>query len=568
MCSPSVIVSIVLYQAMHTQIATRNQQEYIAYVLLASMIGGAILLLSGILRLGFLINFLSKPILSGFTSGAAILIIMTQIKYLFGVHPVSDVSPQIYWSIYYLGKAIFAPTYTGNDMGVHWPTLCTATLCFFFLLLFKHLPIKFRGKKYYVDSYFPSNLIVIIGCTAIMSLISLAPNSSQQGNDIFGIAILGPLPLGLPVPAVPKFYKDYMIMNITTNSTTANGTVIPILESTIVPVGPPIFNGTIFLQAFLIALPCLLIGFAEAYSVGSTYAQRDNYVVDSSQELVAIGTCAFIGSFFSAYAASTSFSRSAVNAQTGARSQLAGLLTGVLIFPLLLILTRAFYYLPFPLLGSMIIVAVFKLIDFSMIKFTFKTKKRDCFLWFLCFICTLFAGVQWGIAAAVGLSFLLVVYRASRPRYAVLGREPGTMDYRSIKRYPRAIKTPAVLVIRFDCDFFFANSRFVMNKIQKQIDRASKQQIVGNFATISNRTQVLVLDMISVNQIDAGGVIGMKEMKGMLDHQGIELVLSNLKPEIYKVLLRGGFIDEEFFPKSNVFPTIHDAVCAAMQRIK
>jgi SulP family sulfate permease len=552
---------------MNTDIQPRNTDEYINYVLLISMIGGAIQLLCGIFRLGFLVNFLSKPILSGFTTAAAILIALTQVKYLFGIKPESEVNPQIYWSLYYIGKAIFKPTYIGDDQGAHWPTMLCAVICFFFFLFFKFLPIPWKGKRYHIDDIFPSNLIVIIGGTILMTLISLSPKAKEPANhsshDIFGIQILGHLDSRLPMPALPKFYKDY----IYSNDTPANVTGM-IMSGHWIPVGDPIMTWDIIFKALLVSVPCVLIGFAEAYSVGSFYAVQDNYTVDPNHELMAIGTSAFVGSFFSAYTASTSFSRSALNAAAGARSQLAGLLTGLLMIIMLLFVAQLFYYLPKPLLGAMIIMAIVKLIDFRMVIYTFRTKKKDFVSWMACFLCTLFVGLQWGILLATLLSLGFVIYRASRPRLVVLGKEPGGTNYQSIKRFSHSIRTPGVLVLRIDAELFFGNCSYVISSIKKCVDRSAQEYIINGNMRMSNKCKALVMDMGSVNQIDSTAVMCLKDIKKILDYKNIRWYLANCKPEVIREMQQGSFIANDMFDESNLFGNVHEAVRQAVEDIK
>lgn len=543
--------------------------------MLISMIVGAIQFIFGVFRLGFLVNFMSKPILSGFTSGSAILIMMTQVKYLFGVHPESEVNPQIYWSLYYLGKAIFTPSHTGNDTGVHWQTMVCAGACLFFLITLKYCPIPFRGKRYHIDDYFPSNLIVIIFGTIIMSLIALAPNSAQGDHDVFGISVLGNIETGLPVPKVPTFYTSYHIVNTSHANTTTMSLMSSIngdsssYDVTYVAVGEGSIPSDVFWTAFMLALPCLLIGFSEAYSIASFYAVRDNYQVDANQELMAIGLSAFVGSFFSAYTASTSFSRSALNAQTGVRSQLAGLLTSILMIPMLLWVMPLFFYLPKPLLGAMIILAVVKLVDIQILKFMWYTKKRDFVLCLVCFLCTLFVGLEWGVIVAVVMSLMLVIYRASRPRVATLGREPGTMNYQDIRRFNNTIKVPGVLVLRFDSEMFFGNASFLFDCIRQQIVQSEKEEVVteGGLFRMTNKTRALVLDMVSVNQIDGTSILSLQDIKRTLDFNGISWYLAGTKPEIIKVMKRAGFLGKPL-PEENLFRNVHDAVSHAVEAMK
>jgi MFS superfamily sulfate permease-like transporter len=455
-------------------------------------------------------------------------------------------------------------------MGVHWQTILCAGLCFFFLLFFKFLPIPWRrGKRYHIDDFFPSNLIVIIGGTVIMTLIALAPNSKNQrsSHDVFGIQVLGHLDMGLPKPSLPKFYQDYIFKNDTPINTTLIATASEPIGKWI-PVGDPIWNWDIFARALLVSIPCVLIGFAEAYSVASFYAVRDNYTVDPNQELMAIGLGAFTGSFFSSYTASTSMSRSALNVAAGARSQLAGLLTGLLMILMLLVVAQLFYYLPKPLLGAMIIVAIAKLIDHKMILYTFRTKRKDFVSWMACFLCTLFVGLQWGILLATLLSLGFVIYRASRPRLVVLGKEPGSTNYQSIKRFPNSIRIPGVLILRFDAEIFFGNCSYVVSSVHKCIEKSAQEYIINGNMRMSNQCRVLIMDMGSVNQIDSTGVMCLKDIKKILEYKSVSWYMANCKPEVIREMQQGSFIADDMFDESNLFANVHEAVRYSIDEIK
>jgi SulP family sulfate permease len=441
--------------------------------------------------------------------------------------------------------------------------MLTAGLCFFFLILFKFIPIPWRGGKWYhIDDFFPSNLIVIIGGTILMTLISLSPAAqfNSSSHDVFGIQILGHLDMGLPKPGLPKFYENYIL----SNDTPLNGTVAPVW----IPVGDPIITWEIVARCVVVAIPCLLIGFAEEYSVASFYAVKDNYTVDPNQELMGIGLGAFVGSFFSAYTASTSMSRSALSAAAGARSQFAGLLTGLLMIVMLLIVAQAFYYLPKALLGAMIIMAILKLIDLKMVKYTYQTKTKDFVAWLACFLMTLFVGLQWGILLATLLSLGFVIYRASRPRLVILGKEPGSTNYQSIVRFPRSIRTPGVLVLRVDSEIFFGNCSYVVSSVRKMIEKTANQFIVNENMKMTNKCRALVMDMGSVNQIDSTGVLCLFDIKKFLDFEHVTWYLANVKPEVIREMQQGKFIAEGMFDESYVYATVHDAVRHAVDEIK
>jgi SulP family sulfate permease len=579
---PSAIVSLLLSSAI-TTLNPNTEEEYVNYAILLALLSGGIYFLLGFFRMGFLVNFMSKPVISGFTSASAIAIALTQVKYVLGIHPDSTPGTQIYWSLYVLGKAIFTPTYTGHDEGIHWPTVGISILFIVMLLWFTYgfIPLGKR-RRFYPGHIVPGQLVVIMFSLILFYLMSLGYQGGT-GHDVFGINILGSINAGLPAPGIPTF-QHFVIDSYNSSETLAPGEVteeplqmlsrsafrlmsnIPQPDES----GPSVighFEGSsvidinTFFSCLLISITVVIVGFSEAYSVGKFYANLNNYRVDPNQELIALGICCTIAGFFQAYPSSTSFSRSAVNAQVGAKTQMATMVTGLMMFLVLTVITPLFYYLPKPLLGSLIILAVAKLVDFRTVRMTWNTKRRDTVMLGVSFFSTLFLGVEWGIVTAVFMSLALVIFRSARPRFVEVGRLPGTIDYASIKRYPSAVTIPHVLVMRFDSDLSFANVGYFMEKIERYLERAKKR---------GNDTVVYVLDMAGVNQIDSSGVDALHQVQALCETQMIKWHFANTKLEIIRIMTRGGLIGtgEDQIHEDSFFHTLHDAVLQAKQVVK
>jgi MFS superfamily sulfate permease-like transporter len=577
---PSAIVSLLLSSAI-TNLGPTTTEEYVNYAILLCLLAGAGYFLLGFFRMGFLVNFMSQPVLSGFTSACAISIAMTQIKYCIGVHPEKTPGTQLYWALYVYGKSIFTPSYTGHDQGIHWQTTLCAALFFALLIFFNDCFIPLgKNRRFYPGRIIPGQLVVVFMAIFLFYMFSLI-DSDHGPTEVFGIEILGAIKTGLPAPGVPKFYKFVVD---STNGTIGNATLAPGQETqipyrmlhSIMSVasdaadpkaatvighyeGDGLISSAKLLECVMITVTVLIVGFSEAYSVDKFYASKNNYRIDANQELIALGICATAAGFFQGYPSSTSFSRSAVNAQVGAQTQMASFITGCCMFLVLTVITPLFYYLPKPFLGALIIIAVSHLLDWHTVKVTWRTKRRDTLLLVVAFLSTLFLGVEWGIVVAVFISLALVIFRTARPRFNELGRMPGTTDYFSVKRFPKAITLPHILIMRFDSDLSFTNVAYFSEKIERYCEKAKKN---------ANDVYVFVLDMTGVNQIDSSGVAGLVTVKGILDKQDIKWYFAETKIEILRIMTRGGVVAEDMIPETHMYHSLHDAVLQAKHDVK
>jgi len=495
---------------------------YIAYALMFSLFCGGIQILLGLCRLGFLVNFLSHPVLSGFTSAAAVMIAGSQLTHLLGVSlPKGSQLHSIIWNT---AKAV---------PRIHYPTVligigCMALLLFldrFYFTLNREMKVKIwrreinLGKRVSLKRI-PAALVVVIISILLLFIIARASNSDSTHNTVFGIRIVGHIPSSLPSPSVPK----------------VGGMSWQMLR-----------------EVILLCLPVALMGFVEAISISKFYALQRGYDIDPNQELIALGMSNLLGGFFRAFPASGSISRTAVNANSKAATPLAGIISFLLVLLTLLLLTPLFYYLPMAALAAIIIYSCFKIPDVEEAIFTFKTKKRDFLLMMLTLACTLFIGITQGILIGASASLVMVIYRSSRPRFRLLGRQPGTSMYRESKssRLP-VIEYPGVIVARFEADMYFANVGYFKDRVKRFI-RRSKYPV-----------HVFVLDCAGINQVDSTAIEAMKEIQPILAKQDIEFYLAQVKPSIREVLDRGGA--SHFI--SAFFEDLHDAVVQADAKTK
>ena len=327
-----------------------------------------------------------------------------------------------------------------------------------------------------------------------------------------GVAIVGPVPAGLPPLAVPTL--DWPVMR----------------------------------ELAGVAAAIALVGFMESIAVAKKYARDNRYDVDANQELVGLGLANVVGAFAGAYPVTGGFSRTAVNAQAGARTNVAGLITAAVIGLALLLLTPLFYFLPKAVLAGIIMTAVFGLIDVREVKHLWKVKRSDLAMLALTFAVTLLVGIEPGIATGVLASLAMLVLRSTRPHVAVLGHLPGTRSYRNVDRFEEATIEPGVLAVRLDAQVYFGNVNFLKETL------AALERERGAIHTV-------VIDASGINQIDASGETAFREILEDYEQRGVELRFAHVKGPVRDVLERSGFT--EALGGDRFYLSVHDAMTDA-----
>ncbi len=357
----------------------------------------------------------------------------------------------------------------------------------------------------------PGPLIVVVGATVITSAFGLADR---------GVATVGSLPGSLPAFAIP-------------------GLDVGLMRS--------------LLSAALIIT---IVGFMESVAVAKVYARRNRYDLVPNQELISLGMANVAAGVFSAYPVTGGFSRTAVNASAGARTQFASLITASIVILTLLVLTPLFESLPQAALGAIIIMAVVNLIDIAEMRHIAQVKRSDLLTLSVAFLGTLLLGIELGIAVAVLVSMLVVFARMSKPFTAVLGKVPGTLSYRNIDRFPDAELTPGVRVIRMDAALSFVNASFT-----KQLILEQATLIDGTIDAVPDGRRVLVLNCSGINDLDVTGAGILDEVLDDLEDRNVELYLSDVKGPTRDVLLRA-HLWERF--AGRVYATTDAAVRSAL----
>ena len=453
-------------------------ERYIVLALLLAFMVGVIQFTMGLIRFGFLTNFLSHPILAGFTSAAALIIGLSQLKHLLGV----DIPRS-----HHVHEIILRAIEQAGD--IHFAT---------FLLGLMGIGLLIGLKKW--KKSFPGALVVVAFSTLAVWGFSLADS---------GIKIVGAVPGGLPAFQQPALHWADM-------------------------------------QALLpTALAIAMVGFMESIAVAKVYASKNKYEIDANQELIGLGAANILGSFFQSFPTTGGFSRTAVNAQSGAQTQVSALITAGIIALTLLFLTPLFYNLPNAILAAIVMVAVFGLIDWKEAIHLWKIDRKDFGLMLLTFFATLGLGIEQGILVGVIASLIIVVHQSSMPHTAIEGRLPGTTSYRNILRNPRAELDPDVVIFRLDASLYFANIAHFKEKVSSSI--SPKQPL-----------KALILNFFPVNRIDSSATQVLAELIKDLQAKGTAVFFVGVKGPVRDVFNRAGL--DALTGQNNFFLEVHDAM--------
>lgn len=475
-----VAVDSLMVAAAVGAIAAENTAEYLQLALLLALMVGTIEVLMGALRLGFLVNFLSQAVLSGFISAAAILIGFSQIKHLLGLKiPQTESFFQL---LIYLAQSISA---------INWITLILGLFSILLLVYFnRNLGQQLQTRGWSEQTLIPitksAPLIVTIGSSLLVWLLRL--------DQIAAVKVIGTIPQGLP------------------------------------PITLPVINAHAVQTLLPAAVAISFVGFMEAYAVGKFLASKRGQKVDANQELIALGAANLGAAFTGGYPVTGGLSRSVVNFSANANTALASMITALVIALTVMFLTPLFYFLPQTSLAAIILVAVANLLDFAMLKRLWAYNRADAIAWIVSFGAVLATNVEQGILVGVAVSIVLHLWRTSRPHIAIVGRVGKTEQFRNILRH--SVQTcPHVLAIRVDESLYFVNTKYLEDYLLKAI--ADRPEV-----------KHLVLVCSAINLIDGSALETLRNLIGDLKTRGIEFYLTEVKGPVMDQLINVGFIDE------------------------
>ncbi|MDC0862581.1 solute carrier family 26 protein [Flavobacteriaceae bacterium] len=461
---PVAMDSLIVATGVST-LALAGSDSYIAIAILLAFMVGSIQFLLGVFRLGFIVNFLSKPVISGFTSAVALTIGINQFRNLFGVDFVQ--SDQIQYVLEDIWFNII-------DFNSH-TTVIGLTSVGVIILLRK------------INKKIPNALLVVV--VGILTI-------RYFGDEFSDVAIVKDIPSGLPSFSFPEMDISQMR------------------------------------ELLPIALTLVMVGYLETISIGkSLEAKQDEYKLRPNQELIALGLSNIIGSWFKAYPSTSSFSRSAINQESGATTGMASLVSVVMVLLTLLFLTPLFYHLPKTVLAAIIIVAVFGLVNIKEAIFLWKANNLDFWLLVITFFSTLLFGIEYGIMIGVGLSLIILIFRTSRPYVAELGKVPDSDFYRNKERFNEVILDDEVLVFRFDAQLFYANASYFIEILELMVEEKG------------SHLKLIVLDAESINRVDSTGVEMLKERIRFYHKKNILFYFAGVKGPVRDHLFRGKILD-------------------------
>ena len=457
-----------------------DSNQYIQMAILLALTIGAIQFLLGLLKMGFIVNFLSKPVISGFTSAAAIIICINQLKHVLGIS-ISQ-SNKIH---------IFTSALMQSETPINLHSLIIGIVSIILLILIKSWSSKI-----------PSALvIVVIGICWVTFTHQIQPS----------VAIVGNIPDGLPNFSFPPLKWE------------------------------------IIKELIPISLTIALVAFMEAISIAKSIQEKHKtYEINPNQELLALGASNMIGSFFQSYPTTGGFSRTAVNNEAGAKTGVAALISALIVAIILTFFTDWFYYLPKSVLGAIIIVAVIKLINYKYAIRLYKIRKDEFLVLLFTFIATLFVGITEGILFGIIFSFLLLVYRTSKPHYAFLGRIGSTNYFKNIKRFPdEVVLRDDLIILRFDAQLFFGNIHFFKKLVFDSLNKNPK------------KVKGFIINARSMNYIDSTAIEQLIDIIEKIQEKGIRVMLVGATGPTRDSVIKSKLIN--VVKKGNLFITSGDA---------
>ncbi|CAI9107775.1 OLC1v1007216C3 [Oldenlandia corymbosa var. corymbosa] len=443
--------------------AAENPTLYLHLAFTATFFAGVFQAALGIVRLGFIVDFLSHATIVGFMAGAATVVCLQQLKGMLGLdhftHETDVVSVM---------RSVFSQTHQWR-----WESAVLGC-CFLFYLLLARFFSKKKPKLFWISAMAPLTS-VILG-----SLLVYLTHAEKHG-----VQVIGHLKKGLNPPSIMdlEFGSPHLTLAIKTGIVTG------------------------------------VIALAEGIAVGRSFAMFKNYHIDGNKEMIAIGTMNIIGSFTYCYLTTGPFSRSAVNFNAGCKTAVSNIVMAIAVMLTLLFLTPLFHYTPIVVLAAIIIAAMLGLIDYEAAIHLWQIDKFDFFVCISAYVGVVFGSVEIGLVIAVTLSVLRVLLFIARPRTLVLGNIPDTKLYRSVDHYPNARNVPGVLILEIDAPIYFANSSYLRERIARWIDEEEDRlKSCGE-----SNLQYVILNMSAVGNIDTSGIEMLQEVKKKLDRTGLKV---------------------------------------------
>ncbi|KAJ8769267.1 hypothetical protein K2173_002195 [Erythroxylum novogranatense] len=505
---PVSIASLVLGSMLRQEVSPSHDPVlYLQLAFTSTFFAGVLQASLGLLRLGFIIDFLSKATLIGFMAGAAIIVSLQQLKGLLGItHFTKQMS---------LVPVVSSVFHRSDEWS--WQTILMGVCFLTFLLLARYISMR-KPKLYWISAGAPL-------ASVILSTILVFAFKGQR----HGISIIGKLQEGLNPPSwnMLRFHGTHLGLVIKTGFVTA------------------------------------ILSLTEGIAVGRTFAALRNYQVDGNKEMMAIGIMNIIGSATSCYVTTGAFSRSAVNHNAGAKTAVSNIVMAVTVMVTLLFLMPLFQYTPNVVLAAIIITAVVGLIDIPAAYNIWKIDKFDFIVLLSAFFGVVFISVQEGLAIAIGISIFKILLQVTRPKTVILGNIPGTDIYRNVDHYKEALSIPGFLVFGIEAPINFTNTTYLKERTLRWIEEFQEDKVGKKKSSI----KFLILDLSGVSSIDTTGVSLFKDLKKALENRGIQLVLVNPVGELMEKLQRSEEA-RDLMAHGTLYLTIGEAVAGLSSTLK
>ncbi|MCJ7515920.1 MAG: SulP family inorganic anion transporter [Dehalococcoidia bacterium] len=483
--------SAVMLAATLTALNPPDQGTYLALAAVLIVMIGAIFIFSGILRLGFITNFISRPVMEGFIFGLAIFIVVKQLPKLFGIHAgTGNTFEQLMYLFNHLGQTNLLVLAVGG-----------VALVLLFVL-------------HRLSRRVPAGLAVLVLGIIVSAVFSLS---------IHGVAVVGKIPTGLPSFVLPDIRPDYL------------WTLLP--RWALLPG----------------ALGIALVIYTEGLGAANAFASKHGYEVNPNQELISYGIANLGSAVLGGMAAGGSLSQSSVNDGAGAKSSVSLLIAAAMGLITVIALTPLFTALPEAVLAAIIIYAVSHLMKWRQMQRFFQISQVEFWLGMVSLLGVLIVDVLPGLAIAVLLSLVIVIYRSSRPYGSVLGQVPGEPGaYTDIRRHPESKSIPGLLIFRFNSPLYFANATLFHSRL-KEIIRLSTPP-----------TKAVVVDMVTNDQLDITSIEMLEKLAAELERNRIEIMVAEVHQPVREMARRSGLA--EHLDKARVFPTVDAAVQDFLKR--
>ena len=460
---PVAVISLMTLTAA-SSVATPGSAEFIAATLVLALLSGLLLVLLGVLKLGFLANLLSHPVVSGFITASGIIIATSQLKAIFGIQASGEAMPEL------------LRTLAEHIRDTNLPTLVIGVLSTAFL---------FWVRK---------------GLKPVLVRVGFSPRAADL------TAKAG------PIAAVALATAAVIVFDLEQQGVKIVGTI----PQSLPPFTAPLFDAGLWQQLAIPALLLSVIGFVESVSVAQTLAAKKRQRIDPDQELIGLGAANIAASFSGGYPVTGGFARSVVNFDAGAETPAAGAFTAAGIAVAALFLTPLLYSLPIATLAATIIVAVLSLVEFKTPREILRYSRADFSAMAATVLVTLLLGVEPGVLAGVGLSLALFLWRSSRPHAAIVGRVPETGHFRNVKRH-KVLTDPRIITIRIDESLTYLNARWLEEFVLETVaDHPAAKHLVLMCSAVNaiDASALESLEAINHRLSDAGVRLHLSEVKG------------------------------------------------------